>query len=100
MLFDFSSVAAQRADVVLFEDHAVTEHLLSRCCVVRPKRAEDGTFEHKAEPAGDYVLEFGGEAVATGGFMLHYNKPFADLYMGSGAAIAAGAGLAAFSSRK
>jgi GNAT superfamily N-acetyltransferase len=78
MLFDFSSVVS--ADVVLFEDHAVTEHLLPGA-VVRPKRAEDGIFEHHAEPEGDYVLEFGGEVVATGGFMLHYNKPFADLYM-------------------
>ena len=78
MLFDFSSEVS--ADVVLFEDHAVTEHLLTGA-VVRPKRSEDGIFEHHAEPAGDYVLEFGGEVVATGGFMLHYNKPFADLYM-------------------
>ena len=30
---------------------------------------------------GDYVLILGGQIVATGGFLLHYNKPFADLYM-------------------
>ena len=78
MLFECSSTVS--ADVVLFEDHAVTEHRVPGA-VVRKKRAEDAIFEHKAEPAGDYVLEFGGEAVATGGFMLHYNKPFADLYM-------------------
>ena len=28
-----------------------------------------------------YVLEFNNEVVATGGFLLHYNMPFADLYM-------------------
>ncbi|HEX4757490.1 MAG TPA: GNAT family N-acetyltransferase [Terracidiphilus sp.] len=78
MLFECSSTVS--ADVVLFEDHAVTEHRVPGA-VVRKKRAGDAIFEHKAEPAGDYVLEFGGEAVATGGFMLHYNKPFADLYM-------------------
>lgn len=41
----------------------------------------DTIFEHKAEPVGDYVLELNGEVVATGGFLLHYNMPFADLYM-------------------
>jgi len=35
----------------------------------------------KTEPIGDYVIECNGEVVATGGFLLHYNKPFADLYM-------------------
>jgi GNAT superfamily N-acetyltransferase len=35
----------------------------------------------KAEPIGDYVLELDNEIVATGGFLLHYNMPFADLYM-------------------
>jgi RimJ/RimL family protein N-acetyltransferase len=38
-------------------------------------------FEHRVEPIGEYVLEVAGEVVATGGFMLHYNMPFADLYM-------------------
>jgi RimJ/RimL family protein N-acetyltransferase len=38
-------------------------------------------FEHRSEPPGDYVLEFQGQIVASGGFMLHYNLPFADLYM-------------------
>ena len=46
------------------------------------KRAEtDIIFEHKAEPIGNYVLELNNEVVATGGFFLHYNMPFADLYM-------------------
>jgi GNAT superfamily N-acetyltransferase len=38
-------------------------------------------FEHRIEPVGDYVVELNGEVVATGGFSLHYNRPFADLYM-------------------
>ncbi|MGH7540453.1 MAG: GNAT family N-acetyltransferase, partial [Gemmatimonadota bacterium] len=33
------------------------------------------------EPVGDYVVVSGGHVVATGGFLLHYNMPFADLYM-------------------
>lgn len=30
---------------------------------------------------GDYVVELEGQVVATGGFLLHYNFPFADVYM-------------------
>jgi GNAT superfamily N-acetyltransferase len=68
------------ADVVLFEDHAVTQHAPPGA-VVRPRRKRDRIFEHAVEPIGDYVLEADGEIVATAGFMLHYNVPFADLYM-------------------
>jgi GNAT superfamily N-acetyltransferase len=49
--------------------------------VFRPRRRSDRVFEHHAEPVGDFVIEAGGEVVATGGFLLHYNLPFADLYM-------------------
>lgn len=46
------------------------------------KRVEtDQLFQHKDEPEGDYVVEMNGEIVASGGFLLHYNMPFADLYM-------------------
>lgn len=76
----FESCSALSADVILFEDHAVTAHQL-RGGIVRLRRDDDMIFEHTVEPAGDYVVEMGGEVIATGGFMLHYNKPFADLYM-------------------
>jgi GNAT superfamily N-acetyltransferase len=78
MLYEFSGSIS--ADVVLFEDHVVTEQQLPGAAV-RPKRKSDEIFEHGIEPVGEYVVEMGGEIVATGGFMLHYNKPFADLYM-------------------
>ena len=68
------------ADVVLFEDHAVTEHVVPGA-IVRRRRKGDDVFEHEVEPPGDYVVALGSEVVATGGFMLHYNMPFADLYM-------------------
>jgi GNAT superfamily N-acetyltransferase len=68
------------ADVALFEDHVVTRLVIANA-VVRPRRDGDRPFEHEGEPLGDYVLEVGGEIVATGGFLLHYNLPFADLYM-------------------
>jgi GNAT superfamily N-acetyltransferase len=78
MLYEFSRDI--RSDIVLFERHSVTEFKIPDA-VVRPRRADDQIFEHAVEPLGDYVLEVKGEIVATGGFMLHYNPPFADLYM-------------------
>jgi GNAT superfamily N-acetyltransferase len=78
MLYAFSQDI--RSDVVLFEPHSVTEYGLPESRF-RPRRADDRIFEHTVEPIGDYVLEVKGEIVATGGFMLHYNPPFADLYM-------------------
>lgn len=68
------------ADVVLFEDHAVTEHAIPGV-VFRHRKENDTIFEHQVEPVGDYVLLLDREVAATGGFMLHYNMPFADLYM-------------------
>ncbi|HMH14604.1 MAG TPA: GNAT family N-acetyltransferase [Edaphobacter sp.] len=78
MLYEFSPAIS--ANVVLFEDHAVTDYVLPGA-LFRSKRSDDQVFEHKTEPVGDYVVERNGEVVATGGFLLHYNKPFADLYM-------------------
>jgi GNAT superfamily N-acetyltransferase len=69
-----------KSDVILFEDKTTTQ--LDGTGVLFRKRLEsDLIFEHKLEPAGDYVLEWQGAIIATGGFMLHYNQPFADLYM-------------------
>jgi len=78
MLYEFSQNI--NAEVVLFEDHAVTEHFIPNV-VFRARKEDDSIFEHKVEPVGEYVLELAGEVVATGGYMLHYNMPFADLYM-------------------
>ena len=78
MLYEVSRTIS--SEVVLFEDHVATEHVLPGA-LVRPRRNNDQIFNHKAEPVGDYVAERNGEVVATGGFLLHYNKPFADLYM-------------------
>jgi GNAT superfamily N-acetyltransferase len=78
MLYEFSGQIG--ATTMLFEDHAVTEHTMPGA-VVRPRQDNDRIFEHKVEPVGEYVLELAGEILATGGFLLHYNIPFADLYM-------------------
>ena len=38
-------------------------------------------FTHQHEPVGDWVIEAAGKIIATGGFLTHYNPPFADLFM-------------------
>jgi GNAT superfamily N-acetyltransferase len=69
-----------RSPVILFKDHVVTS-LCPRGAVFRIKQEGDTMFDHKQEPEGDFVLEWDGEIVGSGGFLLHYNIPFADLYM-------------------
>ena len=49
--------------------------------VVRRRRRRERVFEHTVEPVGDFVVDVGGDVVGTGGFLLHYNPPFADLFM-------------------
>lgn len=78
MLYEFAQNI--NAEIVLFADHAVTAHAIPGI-IFRRRTKNDMIFEHKIEPVGEYVLEWNGEIVATGGFMLHYNMPFADLYM-------------------
>jgi GNAT superfamily N-acetyltransferase len=74
-----------RSDVVLFEDH-VTTNLAVPGASVRRRRPEEAMFDHHGEPEGDYVVDVEGTIFASGGFLLHYNPPFADLYMETQAA--------------
>lgn len=78
MLYEFASNIY--SDVILFKDGPVT-NLFIPGATFREWHEGDNLFEHKAEPEGSHVIEFEGNIVATGGFLLHYNKPFADLYM-------------------
>jgi GNAT superfamily N-acetyltransferase len=71
---------ALHSDVILFEAGTRT-HIELPGVTFRKRKQEDTIFSHSIEPVGDYVLERGGEIVATGGVMTHYNPPFADLYM-------------------
>ncbi|MGA3130448.1 MAG: GNAT family N-acetyltransferase [Terracidiphilus sp.] len=78
MLFEFAHNIS--ADTVLFEENSITD-LAVPGVLVRRRQDGDAIFSHGAEPVGEYVAELNGEIVATGGFLLHYNHPFADLYM-------------------
>jgi GNAT superfamily N-acetyltransferase len=78
MLFEFARNIS--SGVVLFEEYSVTD-LIVPGVLIRRRQDSDEIFVHSAEPVGEYVAELKGAIVATGGFMLHYNHPFADLYM-------------------
>jgi GNAT superfamily N-acetyltransferase len=78
MMFEFADHIS--SDVILFEDDQYA-FLNIPGATFRKKARGDQSFTHTSEPDGDYVIEVNGEIVATGGFLLHYNIPFADLYM-------------------
>lgn len=68
------------SDTILFGAGTSNELTLSGA-VFRSRHRADRVFEHHVEPVGDFVVDAGGDVVGTGGFLLHYNPPFADLYM-------------------
>lgn len=78
MLYEFAQ--SIRSEVILFADQVQTEFDLPQVQFRRTKE-EDYHSGYKTKNMGAYVLELAGEIVATGGFLLHYNLPFADLYM-------------------
>jgi GNAT superfamily N-acetyltransferase len=78
MMFEFAHHI--HADTILFEAHAATG-LVCPGAIFRTRDIGDEIFAHAVEPEGDYVVEMEGDIVATGGFLLHYNHPFADVYM-------------------
>lgn len=65
-----------RAEAILFEDDFQTN--LEIPGVVFGKRH---TEDKSPNDVGEFFLEQNGVTVATGGFMLNYNIPYADIYM-------------------
>ena len=68
------------ADVMLFEDHKATEFSFPKL-IFRKRKAGEAVMNKAERDAGAYVLEKDGELVADGGYLTHYNFPYADLYM-------------------
>lgn len=68
------------ADTILFADNTTT-FLTKEAVAFRKRQQDDPVFAHKREPVGEYVLVQHNEILATGGFALYYNLPFADLYL-------------------
>ena len=78
MLYEYAQNI--NANTILLEEGITTDIKIDKV-MFRKRNENDKVFEHKAEPVGDFVLELNNEVVATGGFLLHYNMPFADLFM-------------------
>ncbi len=68
------------SDTILFEDGTVTR-LPNPGTVFRLKTEEDFIPWLGDQDIGGYVLEYEGDIVGAGDFLLHYNPPFADLFM-------------------
>ena len=66
-----------RAEAILFEDHLETSYKI-HAAVFRRKTPDDKLEDDDS----DFVVELDGKLVATGGFLLNYNFPYADIYMG------------------
>lgn len=49
--------------------------------LVRPRNRTAKEFGHDGELPGAWVLEVGGEVVAFGDWLTHYNPPYADIFM-------------------
>jgi GNAT superfamily N-acetyltransferase len=70
------------SDTILFADRTGT-HLASAAARLRAVTVDDQprVFAHTREPVGAWGLELDGILVATGGLLLHYNRPYADIHM-------------------
>lgn len=80
MLYDHAENIIEAS--ILFEDVAPT-HLSYPQGVFRRGTPADaaGMMVHTSEPTGEWVVEAKGVIIATGGFLCHYNPPYADLFM-------------------
>lgn len=65
-----------QAEAILFEDHYQTNFAIPG--VVFSKREME---DKNPNNVGEFFLEQDGATIATGGFMLNYNIPYADIYM-------------------
>ena len=78
-----SRVKAWTTDRIVYRDEQTTALPAPTGAVLRRATAADRSrlFEHHVEPVGDHLVERGGEIVATGGWLSHYNPPYRDLFM-------------------
>ena len=70
------------SNVVLFHD-AVTTHLAIPGAAFRKFEPRDAgrVFGRTQDEPDEWLVEAGGEIVAAGGLLFHYNPPYGDIYM-------------------
>jgi len=71
----YESARNIKAEAILFEDRFCSALSLPGVTFSREVQEDDGAN------AGGYILSRDAEVVATGGFLLNYNMPYADIYM-------------------
>lgn len=84
MLLLYDCATDISSETILFDDGAGTNLPAPDAgATVRPVTDADRArvFAHGHEPVGEWGIDVGGTLVATGGFALHYNPPYADLHM-------------------
>lgn len=80
MLYDFGTNIISEA--ILFQDSTVSRLTCPQGILRHVTAAEiPFIFAHTQEPVGEWGIESDGEIVATGGFLTHYNPPYADIFM-------------------
>lgn len=78
LLYDFAQNVTD--ECLLFAD-AFTSHLTCTGSRFRRRQDKDTALFAGCESPGDYVIEANGIPIANGGFLCHYNPPYADLFM-------------------
>jgi GNAT superfamily N-acetyltransferase len=76
------------SESILFHDRITSHHPAPQGATFRPATPDDANAIAAAKLDADatWVLEFdgginGGQIVATGGILFHYNRPYGDIYM-------------------
>ena len=80
MLYDCAADIAEES--ILFQDASATDLVCPTGLFRHSTPADEALiFPHFHEPVGDWIVEANGAAVATGGFLCHYNPPYGDIFM-------------------
>jgi GNAT superfamily N-acetyltransferase len=80
MLYDCASQITSH--VIVFQDGQTTNLAVPGATFRAATEGErENLFEHHVEPVGEWLIEYEGAVVATGGVLVHYNPPYGDLFM-------------------
>ena len=79
MLHTFARDIAPQA--ILFHDEVTSSLAMPRALVRRVAPADAEMESRKLDRDAEWVLEFEGALVGSGGILYHYNRPYGDIYM-------------------